>query len=122
MHLKTLTPITSEDGQYIRISAEGSKGEKTTIDMPTTEFFKVMELLVEFSIQIKANEALSVQNLQTETPAQSHALLLAKTVQLVRWETDACLLQIESTLGAALQIGLSKDQAQFLQKSLNKNI
>lgn len=122
MQLKSLTPATSPDGEHVRLTFEGQEDEKTNVDMRLNEFTELLSVLVEFNIQCQIGKSLPVQNPETELPSTDHALLLAKEVKLMRWESDACALQIQTTLGAAFQIGLSPEQVAFLRHALHKNI
>ena len=92
MQLKSLTPVASTDGENVRLTLEGQEEEEeeeeeTNVDMRLSEFTELLNVLIEFNVQCQIGKSLPVQNPETELPATDHALLLAKDVNLVRWES-----------------------------------
>ena len=87
MQLKSLTPIASTDGEHVRLTLKGQEEEETNVDMRLSEFTELLNVLIEFNVQCQIGKSLPVQNPETELPATDHALLLAKDVNLVRWES-----------------------------------
>ena len=51
MWLKSLTPVTSTDGQYVRLTLEGRDDENVSVDMHLNEFAELLSVLTKFNIQ-----------------------------------------------------------------------
>jgi hypothetical protein len=122
MWLESLTPVTSTDGEYVRLTLEGQEGENVNVDMRLNEFAGLLNVLVRFNLQSGRGDALPVESPETESPATDHTLLLAKDVDLVRWESGDSALQIQTTLGIPVQIVLSPEHVALLRRVLNESM
>ena len=121
MWLKSLTPVTSTDGQYVRLSLEGRDDENVSVDMHLNEFAELLSVLTKFNIQSRIENAFPVENPETELLSTDQTFLLAKDVSLVRWGSGDSALQIQTTLGMPVQIGFSPEHLAFLRHALKED-
>ena len=115
--LKSVEPVASTDREHVRLRCFGVDGAQTNIDMPTDSFLVLVENLMAFSIQIRSESALpyspETDNRSREIPG-TPALLLATDLDVVWYETGACLLRVTTSAEARLEIALTPKMGEFL--------
>lgn len=119
IELKSMTPVSSVDRKAVKLVFEGQGGETADIVMPIEHFRVILGTLIEFQLQNRIEEALPDTNPETETPSREHALLSAKNLDVARWESGGCILQLQTTLNAGFQIGLTPKMVAFLRHALS---
>lgn len=117
---KSISPVHSNDMKWVRWMLEGLGGETVKVDMPIGDFVGVMCSLTEFAIQMKTQGALYAPGSSSEgdNPQRAPALLQAKELGVVVFESGGCSLRLQTSHGADLEILLDQSMTEFLVQSL----
>lgn len=89
----------------------------------------IASALIKLAVLASAEQALETAREQAGAgtpdpglPATEQALLVARDVQLVRWQSDALLLIAQTTLGATVSMVLNPQLTAHVRESLEKEI
>ena len=119
--LKTLNPIASTDFKHIRLQCIDVESNVTNVDLPAESFPAIVKDLIAFGIQAQSESVLShspeTDNRGQEIPG-TPALLIATDLDVVLYETGACLLRVTTSAGARLEIALMPKLGEFLHRTL----
>jgi hypothetical protein len=122
IELKSMTPVSSVDRKAVKLIFRGQGGETADIVMSIEHFRGTLATLIEFQLQNRIEEALPDTNPETEIPSRDHTLLIAKNLDVARWEGGGCILQLQTTLDAGFQIGLTPKMMAFLRHALSAQL
>lgn len=123
MDLKTVTPVTSDDGKFVKLTFSGLAGESVDVVVGREEFDGMLQFLIEFSLKCKFSKALPLDpKSEDETPVSDHALLIAKNIDILRSEGGGSVLQFQTTQGAGFQLALNDKMTSFLKHAVNASL
>lgn len=122
MLLKAFTPAMSDDGRWTKLALEGDNGKQVNVMLMSNDFRGMLDSLINFHIQSEVGKALAQRNVETRASSSEQMLPLAIDLNLVRRETGGTALQVRTSDGADLQIGLTQDMTAFLREALNKQL
>ena len=144
MHVQSIRPAISANRRHTVVKLHGTNGEHVDLELSPDEFASMVGSLVEFQIQEKVADVssestpppvdvphasdtapLEVAEVLSDTHPEiaelppDPRLLIATRSEIVGWTGGACLVQIETSTGATLQIGLPNNVETAVREALN---
>ena len=120
--LKNFDLNKSADHGWIALGLTGKDLPRISFTMSSDGFGQFINELVKFKIAAQVDDLLSVSanpyNAQETLPATECAMLIAKTVDLVRWKSDGAVLRAMTTDGMSIHLALSPGHEKFLLHAL----
>ncbi|TVO75120.1 hypothetical protein [Sedimenticola selenatireducens] len=121
MQLKNATVVSSADGKFVKLTIKGTNNELADAVMTNDEFTGLLAYLIESSVSKNIANTLPLPtDTDTETHELNPLLLLAKHIDVVRYETGGCAIQLQTTHNADFQFALDAGMTAFLRQTLNK--